>query len=72
MISGSRNKIAKVVTIRPLGHDETPDKIAYWLSRPIAERIAHVEELREDYWGEDYGTRLRIPRTADAVKRVRR
>jgi hypothetical protein len=63
--------ITKVVFRRPGSYDEIREKREYWLSRTPAERLAHVEELRRDYWGDDYEHKLRLPRTADAVKRRR-
>lgn len=62
--------IAKVVNRRPVGFDETREKLEYWLSRTVEERIEHVEELRREYWGPDYENQFRLPRSPDAVKRV--
>lgn len=64
--------IERVITRRSAGFDETAEKRDYWLGRTPAERVEHVEQLRREYWGEDYGDRLRLRRTADAVKRIRR
>ena len=62
--------IAKVVNRRPAGFDETREKLDYWLSRTVEERLAHVEELRREYWGQDYENQFRLPRSPEAVKRV--
>jgi hypothetical protein len=68
---GKNGMIEKIVTRRPAGFDEAREKLEYWLSRPVEERIAQVEVLRREYWGEDYETRYPLPRTRDAVKRIR-
>ena len=39
--------IEKVLTIRSLDADTSQQDLAYWLSRPSAERLAAVELLRE-------------------------
>lgn len=45
------------------------DFLTYWLSRPMAERIAHVEELRRDYHVKDYDTRCRLSRSDLRIER---
>ena len=42
-------KVFKIVKI-----DEQVKDTAYWRSRPAEERLAMVEQLRREYWGEDY------------------
>ena len=51
-------------------HDPTlvSRDLAYWLSRPLAERIAAVETLRERV----YGNSQRLQRVARIVQRPRR
>jgi len=39
--------IEKVLTITSLDEDTSQQDLAYWLSRPSAERLAAVELLRE-------------------------
>jgi hypothetical protein len=44
--------IERVVRITELHDDSGPARdLAYWLSRPPAERIAEVERLRREYDG---------------------
>jgi len=44
--------IERVVRITDLHDDSGPARdLAYWLSRPPAERIAEVERLRREYYG---------------------
>ena len=56
----------KVATVLPL-HDSTAVErdLKYWLGRSSSERIAAVEQLREQY----YGTLPRLQRVARVVKR---
>ena len=39
--------IEKVITITSLDEDTSQQDLAYWLSRPSAERLATVELLRQ-------------------------
>jgi serine/threonine protein kinase HipA of HipAB toxin-antitoxin module len=52
--------IAKVVRIVKLG-EEKPDS-AYWLTRPLQERLAAVEEIRREYHLWRYGAEPRLQR----------
>ena len=52
--------IEKVITIRRL-HDPDTSALEYWLTRPIAERIDFIEELRMDHHGRDYEAEPRLP-----------
>lgn len=44
--------IKKVVTKRKLSETSDRDDVAYWLSRPPEERIAAVEFLGKQHYGE--------------------
>ena len=46
--------MAKVITRRRLGEEES--SFDYWMTRTPQERLAHVEELRADYYGWTNGT----------------
>lgn len=59
--------IARVVTKRRLT-DRSPDR-AWWLQRPAAERVAHVQELRADHYGWTDGTGPRLQRVHRVVHR---
>lgn len=59
--------IEKVVTRRDLAQQGAAlDDLAYWLSRPPAERIAAVEALRKQH----HGSSERLQRTARVVQRT--
>lgn len=59
--------IEKVATIVKKGEEKSDTE--YWRSRPIEERIAMVEELRRDYYGDDYD-KDGIAKVFKIVKRV--
>jgi hypothetical protein len=44
--------IEKVITRKPFDASDYAQDLAYWLSRPVEERIAAVEEMRRAIWGE--------------------
>ena len=48
----------RVVTVKRLSEPDEPWR--YWRSRPVAERLAMVEQLRREYhgWGDGSGSRL--------------
>lgn len=52
-----------------LHDDHDWDMMQYFLSRPVEERFAAMEQLRIAMHGEDYETKLRLPRTALKVQR---
>ncbi len=56
----------KVVQIRSLDADTQREDLAYWLSRPPAERIAAVEDLRRQF----HGSAARLQRTARVTQRA--
>ncbi len=60
--------IEKVVKIVKLG-DKNNDR-EYWLSRPMEERFAMVEELRRDFYGENYETEQGLQRVYRIIKRA--
>lgn len=43
--------------------DQDAGDMAYWLSRPVEERIGAVEALRRVMHGDDYETRCGLPRS---------
>lgn len=57
-----------VVRIIPI-QDQAREDLKYWLSRPIAERIAAVEQLRQDH---EALTRAMQKDTPDAEPRLQR
>jgi len=47
--------IRKVVQIHDMdSHSEIRQNLEYWLSRPPEERLAEVEELRREYYGDSH------------------
>jgi hypothetical protein len=50
-------------------HDR--ESLRYWLSRPMAERIAEIERLRQIMHGKDYATTLRLSRSDLRIERRR-
>lgn len=61
------SSVERVVTIRYRGEDDAPWR--YWVTRPFAERIAMVEELRREYHGWDDETE---PRLSGVYRIIRR
>lgn len=58
----------KVLTVHPLhDRDAVRRDVDYWRSRTTTERIAAVDQLREQY----HGTLPRLQRVARVVKRAR-
>jgi hypothetical protein len=53
--------VERVVTKKSM-HDPDDDDADYWLSRPAAERIGAVEELRRTYYGWADGAEPRLSR----------
>jgi hypothetical protein len=59
-----------LTAVRRMGSfDEEAETIRYWLSRPPDERLAEVERLRREYYGEDYEAQCELPRSFEIVKR---
>lgn len=48
---------------------EEPSDVAYWLRRPAIERIATLEQIREEYNQWKYGIESRFQRVYRVVKR---
>jgi hypothetical protein len=51
--------------------DQARDDLRYWLSRPVAERLAAVEQLRRDHEGVTADAEPRLQRVYRLVKRAR-
>ncbi len=60
--------IKKVVKKRTLGESSTKDDVAYWLSLPSEERVAAVDYLRKQV----YGNTARLQRVARVIQRESR
>lgn len=60
-------KIEKVITKVPLGARK--NDFAYWQTRPYAERLAALEEIRREYHRWKYGAEPRFSRVYTIVKR---
>jgi hypothetical protein len=56
--------VAPVVRVYKLG--EEPKDTAYWLTRPPLERIAMIERLRREFYGEEYD----LPRHPETLFKV--
>lgn len=52
--------------------DQQSADLAYWLSKPMAERIAAVEELRLQAFGGVADAQSRLPRICRVAQRKRR
>jgi hypothetical protein len=63
-----RGRMAMVVHRATL--DEGDDELAYWLSRPVAERVEAVEVLRRRVFGEADGVRPGLSRVRRVVHRA--
>ena len=64
-----QRKIELVLRKGRLNDDQDREFLEYWLSRPMEERIAHVEELRRWYHGEDYETTQGLSRADLRIER---
>jgi hypothetical protein len=51
--------------------DQARDDLRYWLSRPVAERLAAVEQLRRDHEGVTTDAEPRLQRGCRLVQRTR-
>lgn len=61
-----QHSIAKVVAKYKIG--EQPNDFAFWQSRPYAERISALEELRYGYMMWKYGSIPRLQRVYRVIK----
>ncbi|MFM8858009.1 MAG: hypothetical protein ACKOI2_12595 [Actinomycetota bacterium] len=62
-----RGQMVKVVTKTTLHAQD--DELEYWLSRPMSERIAAVEILRQRVYGGGDGTRQGLQRVVNIIHR---
>lgn len=60
-------KIEKVVTKVPISARK--NDFAYWQTRPYAERLAALEEIRREYHRWKYGAEPRLERVLTIIKR---
>jgi hypothetical protein len=67
---GERVRMATVVRRATLADDADDDDLAYWLSRPVGERIEAVEVLRRRVFGEADGVRPGLSRIHRVVHRA--
>jgi hypothetical protein len=59
--------IRKVVQIHDIdSYSEIRQNLEYWLSRPPEERLAEVDELRREYYGDSH----RLQRVARVVQQT--
>ena len=63
----SMNSIQKVVTRKLKGDDDAA--WTYWVTRPVAERLAMVEELRAEYHGWTHEPEPRLSRVCRIIRR---
>jgi len=61
------NSIQKVVTRKRKGDDDAAS--TYWVSRPVAEWLAMIEELRADYHGWTHEPEPRLSRVCRIIRR---
>lgn len=62
-------RLKKVVRVRKLGDPALErEDLDYWLSRPPAERVAMVDELRREF----YGGPQRLQRSIRVIQRSQR
>jgi hypothetical protein len=57
-------RIVKKISLR-----ENKSDFAYWQTRPYAERLAALEEIRQEYHRWKYGVQPRFQRVYRVVKR---
>ncbi len=60
--------IEKVAAVKRLGEEE-PQKV-YWLSRPVSERIAAVEQIRREFHGWTDESEPRLQRVCRILHRT--
>ena len=58
----------RVVVVKRL--NDRDEAWRYWLTRPMAERVAMVEELRREYHGWSDGTEPRLQRVHRVLRRA--
>ena len=57
--SSVKDKTVRIIRNKTL---QKTDDIGFWMNRTAEERIAAVEDMRKDYWGENYASEQRFPR----------
>jgi len=58
----------RVVTKKRVADPDTPWR--YWVTRPVAERLQAVEDLRREHHGWSHGAEPRLPRIFAIVRRT--
>lgn len=53
------------------GENDRED-LLFWIQKTAEERISAVEDLRREYWGEDYASEQRFPRFYKITKHSQR
>jgi hypothetical protein len=56
----------KHVSVRVYKLGEEPKDSAYWLSRSASERVAMIERLRREFYGEEYD----LPRCPETLFKI--
>lgn len=64
------DKVIRVGTRRDLATQGAAD-LRYWLSRPVHERLAAVEQLRQQYIAEHFDAEPRLQRVYRVTQRAR-
>lgn len=67
--SGRTRSLDTTVRKGSIHDDHDLEYMNYFLSRPMEERFAAVEKLREAMHGEDYATKLRLSRSTIRIQR---
>jgi len=62
------HSIQKVVTRKRKGDDDSA--WTYWVTRPVTERLAMVEELRAEHHGWTYESEPRLSRICRVIRRA--
>ena len=61
------NSMERVIARKRRGDDDAP--WVYWVTRPVAERLSMVEELRAEYHGWNHESEPRLPRVCRIIRR---
>lgn len=51
-------------------NNEVNENIHYWSEKTPEDRFSALEQLRKDFWGEDYAAKQRFPRFYKITKHV--
>ncbi len=69
MNDDTMHRMKKVIRRRPLRDPNAArEDLEYWLSRPLEERVAVVDQLRAEFYGRSH----RLQRVARVLQRERR